>query len=649
MNNPTEMLRLVDSIHRDKDVDKEVIFGALEDAMLSAARKQFGNREEVTVQIDRETGEIRVLDDEEEVDPLDLGRISAQTAKQIIIQRIREAERNVVFLDYEKRVGEIVSGVIQRCEGPTVIVNLGKTEGFLPRREQVRGEDYRPGERIRALVLKVDKSGTRVRITLSRTHPDLIRRLFELEVPEISDHTIEVKALAREPGARTKFAVFSIDAKVDCVGACVGVRGTRIKNIVDELNGEKIDIVRWDDSLEMFVANALRPAEISFIHLNQERNRAVVVVPEDQLALGIGKKGQNVRLASKLVGWEIDIFAVEEFEGLREQAKTDFLKIEGIDAPLAAKLVEDGIYTLHDLGDLDPEYLTTNFEGITPENVDKLQDDVVLLIKEKRRLAEEQRAAESEAARVARAAAAAEAAEAAEAEGAEGAEGEGAPAAEGADGAATAASDEEAPAATEDAATDAAATEGPVDESPAEAPAEQSAEQSSEAPPAEQAEQAAPEPKQEEAQEVDSPAAEPAAEPAPEEAPTDGPATEEPSVPEGTATEEPPEASSPSEEAPEPEPKDESPSSEPGAAGPEEAPSPPSAETDADETSEPDASSDNADEDREPQAESGDGATGAETESDATSPSGLPEDEASEPSASSAQEEPDEGTGPKEV
>lgn len=407
-----ELIRLVDSIHRDKDVNKDIIFEALEAAMLSAARKQFGNRPEVTVQINRETGDIVVSDGETQLDTLTLGRISAQTAKQIIIQRIREAERDVVFQDYERRVGEIVNGVIQRSEGSSVVVNLGKTEGYLPRREQVPGENYRPGERIRALVTDVKKIGPKVKITLSRSHPDIIRRLFEIEVPEISDHTIEVKALAREPGARTKIGVFSTDSKVDCVGACVGVRGTRIKNIVDELNGEKIDIVRWSDSTEMFIANALRPAEISSIFMDSARRRAVVLVPEDQLALGIGKRGQNVRLASKLVGWNIDIFTATEFENRREQAKKDFAQLPGIDERLAAKLVESGVYSLSELADSEPEHLT-RFDEIKAENVDALQGAALEMLRARRKEMEAQAAAASAAAAAASAAAAAASAAAA--------------------------------------------------------------------------------------------------------------------------------------------------------------------------------------------------------------------------------------------
>lgn len=483
MSGNPELLRLVDSIHRDKDVDKNIIFEALEAAMLSAARKQIGNRPEITVTIERESGQINVYDDGELQDVLDLGRISAQTAKQIIIQRIREAERDVVFGDFEKRMGEIVSGVIQRYEGPSVIVNLGKTEGFLPRREQVPGENYRPGERVRALVLDVRKVGPKVRILLTRTHPDLIRRLFELEVPEINDHTIEIKALAREPGARSKIGVFSIDSKVDCVGACVGVRGTRIKNIVDELGGEKIDIVRWSDSLEMFIANALRPAEISHIHMDSQRERAVVIVGEDQLALGIGKKGQNVRLASKLVGWDIDIHTTDEFEKSKDTAKEDFAKIEGIDERLAAKLVDSGVYTLHEFADSETELLV-GLEGITEENVEELQDKAVLLIRVKReeaKLAEEAKQAEEAAAAAAAAAGETPAEDAAP-------DDEPAEASEGAPAEETQAAEEPSPEAAAEAASEEPASEEPPAEEPAaEAEAQvPAAEASTEEPPAEE-------------------------------------------------------------------------------------------------------------------------------------------------------------------
>jgi N utilization substance protein A len=531
MSGNPELLRLVDSIHRDKDVDKTIIFEALELAMLSAARKQIGDRPEITVTIERESGQINVYDDGELLDITDLGRISAQTAKQIIIQRIREAERDVVFADFEKRMGEIVSGVIQRYEGPSVIVNLGKTEGFLPRREQVPGEDYRPGERVRALVLDVRKVGPKVRILLSRTHPDLIRRLFELEVPEINDHTIEIKNLAREPGARSKIGVFSIDSKVDCVGACVGVRGTRIKNIVDELGGEKIDIVRWSDSLEMFIANALRPAEISHIHMDSQRERAVVIVGEDQLALGIGKKGQNVRLAAKLVGWDIDIHTTDDFEKSKDTAKVDFANIEGIDERLAAKLVDSGVYSLHEFADSETELLV-GLEGITEENVEELQDKAVLLIRKKReeaKVAEEARQVE-EAKQAEEAAAAAAAGET--------------PSEETATEETQAETSEGAPPAEEPPAAEESASEAPAEEPAAEAAQEAPAEEpTAEEPTAEEptAEEPATEAPAAEAPAAEAPAAEaPAAEaPAAEEPAAEEPAAEEPAAEEPAQAEEP--------------------------------------------------------------------------------------------------------------
>jgi len=268
-----DLLRLVDSIHRDKDIDKEVIFDALEDALLSAARKYYGPKADLAVFVDRETGEIQAFDGNEKINPVDVGRIAAQTAKQVIMQKIRDAEQDAIYRDYSGRVRQIVSGTIQRFEGSSLIVNLGRTEGILPRSEQVPEENYRVGDRIRCLLLEVNRVGSRVRLVLSRAHTDFIRRLFELEVPEIGERIIEIMAIAREPGYRTKVAVASADSKVDCVGACVGVRGSRIKNIVAELNDEKIDIVRWSDSRDVFIANALKPAEVRDVVVLNEFNR----------------------------------------------------------------------------------------------------------------------------------------------------------------------------------------------------------------------------------------------------------------------------------------------------------------------------------------------------------------------------------------
>jgi len=310
-----DFVRLIDSIHREKGIDKEVLFVALEDALITAIKKRY-DVEDVELWFDRETG---ALESNYEIQFEELGRILAQTVKQSFNTKIKEAERDVLFNEYEESVGEIVTGSIQRFEGDSVIVQLGKLEGILPRTEKVRGESYHIGERIRALIIEVKKVGLKVKVILSRTSPGVVQRLFELEVPEIADGIIEIKKLEREPGYRTKIAVTSSDARVDCVGACVGVRGTRIKSIIDELGGERIDIIRYNEDPLQMLQNALQPAEVSHIQLDNDNHKALVLVEEDQLSLAIGRKGQNVRLASKLCGWDIDIMTRNELEQLDAQ------------------------------------------------------------------------------------------------------------------------------------------------------------------------------------------------------------------------------------------------------------------------------------------------------------------------------------------
>jgi len=367
----SELLRLVDSLHRDKNIDKEIVFQGIEAALLSAAKKHFGAHDEVVISIDRETGEISTEGFDREIDPSELGRVAAQNAKQVMIQKLREAESEVIFEDYEDRIGSIVSGTVQRFEGQSLIINLGKTEGILPKSEQIGSEFYQSGHRIRATVLDVKKVGHRVRIVLSRKSNDLVRRLFELEVPEISEEIIEVKGLAREPGHRTKIAVDSSDLKVDCVGACVGVRGTRIKNIVDELNGEKIDIIRWSDSSETFLANSLKPAEISSISLNQAKGSATVVVPQEQLSLAIGKKGQNVRLSARLTGWEIDIVAESEMAERRQQARDILSTVPGIGDLMVDRLYLAGYSSFKSIVLAGPQGLMA-LESVTPEGAGRI-------------------------------------------------------------------------------------------------------------------------------------------------------------------------------------------------------------------------------------------------------------------------------------
>lgn len=305
-----EVLRIVEAIHRDRAIDKELIFQGIESALQSAAKKKYRDDSDLLITINRENGQIHAsTEDGEEVAPPDFGRIAAQTAKQLIIQKIREAERDVIFTDFIHKKKSIVTGSVHRYENHNLIVNLGKSEGILPPHEQVESEHYHPGDRVRAYLLDVKKVAHRVKLILSRTHPNFIRKLFELEVPEIVQGIIEVNNVVREAGYRTKIAVHSKDEKVDCVGACVGVQGRRIKNIIDELGGEKIDIIRWDDDPEVFIANALKPAGVSHIVLEEDKRKAKVFVEESQQPLAIGKEGQNVRLAAKLCKWDIDIIS----------------------------------------------------------------------------------------------------------------------------------------------------------------------------------------------------------------------------------------------------------------------------------------------------------------------------------------------------
>ena len=422
-----ELLRLVDSIHRDKDIDKEIVFKCLEDALLSAARKKYGQRDSIMVTIDRETGNILAFDGDTPLSPAEFGRIAAQTAKQVIIQKVKEAESEVVFQEWEAKIHDVVNGTVQRVEGPTVIINLGKIEGILPKREQVRDDTYRPGERLKFYVIDVKREGQKVKVLLSRTHPDLIKRLFELEVPEVADRIIEIKGLAREPGSRTKIAVISSDSRVDCVGACVGVRGSRIKNIVAELGGEKIDIVPWNDQPEMFIAKALSPAEVFSITLNYGLNRAKVVVPDDQLSLAIGKKGQNVRLAAKLTHWDIDVMTKEESDRLADETRHYLSRVQNVSEDTLGRVVRLG-YTLTDLAESTVESLAS-LKGMT-------EDEAKILIEAARQIMFEgglqQPAAEGEAAAEAEAPSAEGAEEPAEgeAEPAAQAEGEAGPAAD---------------------------------------------------------------------------------------------------------------------------------------------------------------------------------------------------------------------------
>jgi len=375
-----ELIRIVDNIARDKNIDRESIFQDLEAAMVSAIRKSYGKEDleiDIAVSIDRNNGEITAFKDEEKIDIRRLGRIPAQTAKQVMIQKIKADERDSIFAEYVQRKGEIINGVAGRYEGGSLVVTFQRAEGIMPRAEQITGETHHPGERIRCLILDVRDAASQVRIILSRTHPDFIRRLFELEVPEVAEGIIEIKALAREAGYRTKIAVHSHDEKVDAVGACVGVRGSRIRNIVDELGGEKIDIVRWSDSSQVLISNALKPAEVSEIAICFELGRATVVVSEDQLSLAIGKHGQNVRLAARLTGWDIDILTPSEYNREVERLAVCLKDIGGINDTFVDNLLALGIISVLDLEEvgLEPLVEELGIEATVAETIVKAAAD----------------------------------------------------------------------------------------------------------------------------------------------------------------------------------------------------------------------------------------------------------------------------------
>jgi len=389
MNN--EILMIIDSIEREKGIPQETLFLAIESALVSAARKILGkDKEDIEVHIDRETGEIKVKSGNKKVDSGDFGRIAAQTAKQVIIQKIREAERDVIFEDYQKRVGGIITGSVHRFEKGTIIVELGKTEGILPKSQQTPGEKYKQGDSIRCYVLEVSKTGHGPQIVLSRSSSEFVKNLFELEVPEITEGIVEIKSISREAGERTKVAVCSKDEKIDPVGACVGMRGSRVKDIVRELHGEKIDIVRWNQDLGEYLKAAISPAQVSKLVIDKDKKSVEIIVKNDQLSIAIGKHGQNVRLASKLIGWELNIRPDEE-EKKKADEKIALLPEKKIEAPKEVSkkkpaaiksvggvgkkaektLIEAGFDTVEKLAGATIENLT-KLEGIGKKTAEKI-------------------------------------------------------------------------------------------------------------------------------------------------------------------------------------------------------------------------------------------------------------------------------------
>ena len=334
-----EFISALDALEKEKNLSKEVLIDAIEAALAAAYKKNFSTDQNVRVDIDRETGDINVyaqllvvdniededkeilIEDAQEINkkakigdileevitPDSFGRIAAQTAKQVVVQRIREAERTVIFDDFIEKEDEVVTATVQRVDRKNVFVDLGKTEGYLPPSEQMFGENYYPNDRLKVYVVEVQKTNRGAQIIVSRSHPGLVKRLFESEVPEINEGIIEIVSIAREAGQRTKMAVYSDENDIDAIGACVGQRGIRVERVVDELHGEKIDIVNYSDDPVEFIANALSPAKVVMIYLYEDEKVASVVVPDNQLSLAIGRQGQNARLAAKLTGWKIDI------------------------------------------------------------------------------------------------------------------------------------------------------------------------------------------------------------------------------------------------------------------------------------------------------------------------------------------------------
>ncbi|AQQ10196.1 Transcription termination/antitermination L factor [Sedimentisphaera cyanobacteriorum] len=369
-----ELVRIIENIARDKNIDLESLFQDLETAMVSGVRKYYGVQDaEYTIHIDRTSGEITAYMDDELLDISVMGRIAAQTVKQVMIQRIKADERGSIFAEFVQRKGEIITGAVLRKERrKKIVVGLGnRVEAELPKEEQIAGENFRPGETVRALVTEVKEGTSQVRIILSRTHPDFVRRLFELEVPEIADGIVEVRSLSREAGYRTKIAVESVDDRIDPIGACVGVRGSRIKSIVDELSGEKIDIVPWSESSQAFIINAVKPAAASEITLCFELGKAVVVVPEDQLSLAIGKHGQNVRLAARLTDWDIEILTPDEYNESVDTLNSALEHLLEDEPRLVDELIALGIISLDDLDEVGSEPLVEelNFEPGLAEKV----------------------------------------------------------------------------------------------------------------------------------------------------------------------------------------------------------------------------------------------------------------------------------------
>jgi len=399
----TDIKHVVEQVSRDKGIDRAVLIEALEEALKSAARKKYGNQIDIEVQYNEEVGEIEVfqfkevveeitepdlqisleegrkLDAECEIgdslgtkmDTSTFGRIAAQSAKQVIIQKIKDAEKVAIYSSFITRKGEIINGIVQRIDRGDIIVNLGQTEGILPGREQVPRESYRRGDRIRAYILDVLQDTRGPQIVLSRTHPNFLINLFKTEVPEINEGIVSIMGAAREPGVRAKFAVASTSSDIDPVGACVGMKGSRVQNVVQELKGEKIDIISWHVDPAKFVCNSLAPAEISRVIIDEDNRSMEVIVPDEFLSIAIGKKGQNVRLASKLSGWHLDVKSETLYSEAMKSGYDSLVALPGIGVSMADALYEKGLYSAEEISNATVEDLV-QIRGIGEGKAEKL-------------------------------------------------------------------------------------------------------------------------------------------------------------------------------------------------------------------------------------------------------------------------------------
>lgn len=399
----SDLTKVLDQVSREKGVERDVLIRTLEEAVRAAARKKLGQNYDLEINFNDDLGEIEIfefkevvekvsderleisLEDAKEVDPEseigdslgikmetdELGRIAAQSAKQVIMQRLREAERNIVFDDYKDRRGEIIHGIVQRFDKGSIIVNLGRTEAELPAKEQMPKEIYKQGDRVRAYILEVKQFSRGPQIILSRTHPNFLSALFENEVPEISEGIVSIVQVAREPGSRAKIAVTSKDSDVDPVGACVGMKGSRVQAVVQELKGEKIDIVPWDQDPAKFICNALAPAEIIRVVVDEANQAMEVVVPDDQLSLAIGRRGQNVRLASKISGWNLDVTSETDYNNALKESYSSLLSLEGVGESTATGLYQEGFRSTNDIAIASVDELS-QIRGLSREKAEKL-------------------------------------------------------------------------------------------------------------------------------------------------------------------------------------------------------------------------------------------------------------------------------------